>query len=457
MTPATFGAPTFRDAAHPAFVDRAELVGSVVLGLVPLLLAAVVVAVAWWRSRDEMFIDVTPGLVPSQPESARRRRLRSGEWNGTVAVAFTPPRGVTPGVAGTVVDGVADPHDVSATIVDLAVRGWFTIAEVPADAGPEAAAAPRPAGPVRRRQPGQGRSDRDWMLQRAQTDPEEVLTGFERTLVTDLFASGPTVRLSDLRGTFGMTMREAQIGLYREVVDLGWYRRHPRAKNARARLWGLIVMVPLAVVAAAVVLRAGLVEQDWSFVPLLVGTVLTVLVLARWGRSRTPRTAEGTAVRIETLGFRHYLETAEADQIRFEEAGAVFSRYLPYAMAFGIAEAWARLFGEVAARAQLAGWTDPFWDLGWFDAIDLAGHSLDLVGNLASVVDVTNLGDLGDLGDLAGGVSDFASGLGDSLGDAVEGVAGTVGGLGDFTDAASGLFDLGGLLDGCDGCDGCDF
>ncbi|MEP7333891.1 MAG: hypothetical protein ABI692_17600 [Terracoccus sp.] len=26
------------------------------------------------------------------------------------------------------------------------------------------------------------------------------------------------------------------------------------------------------------------------------------------------------------------------------------------------------------------------------------------------------------------------------------------GGLGDLTDAASGLFDLGGLLDGCDGC-----
>ncbi|MEO6999179.1 MAG: hypothetical protein ABI112_13945 [Terracoccus sp.] len=207
-------------------------------------------------------------------------------------------------------------------------------------------------------------------------------------------------------------------------------------------------MVPLALVAMAVVLRAGLVDRDWSLVPLVVGVVLAVFVLAAWGRSRTPRTAEGTAVRIETLSFRHYLETAEADQIRFEEAGAIFSRYLPYAMAFGIAEAWARLFGEVAARAQPAGWTDPFWDLSWFDALDLAGHALDLVGSVATVVDVA---------DLAGGLGELASGLGDSLGAAVEGVAGTVGGLGDFTDAASGLFDLGGLLDGCDGCDGCDF
>ena len=451
MRPATVGAPTIRDAAHPALLDRTELAGSMVLALVPLLLAAVVVAVGWWRSRDEMFVDVTPGLLPSQPGSARRRRLRSGEWNGTVAVAFTPPRGVTPGVAGTVVDGVADPHDVSATILDLAVRGWFTIAEVPVDASSGPSDPEPTAERVGRRPRKRGRADRDWMLRRAETDPDETLTGFERTLVSDLFASGAQVRLSDLRGTFGMTMRQAQIGLYREVVDRGWYRRHPRAKNARARLWGLVVMAPVTVLALAIVLRSGLVDGNWSLVPLLVGAALTVLVLARWGRSRTPRTAEGTAVRIETLGFRQYLETAEADQIRFEEAGAVFSRYLPYAMAFGIAEAWARLFGEVAARAQLAGWTDPFWDLGWFDAIDLAGHSFDLVGNMASVVDVA------DLGDLAGGLGDLASGLGDSLGEAVEGVAGTVGGLGDFTDAASGLFDFGGLLDGCDGCDGCDF
>ncbi|MDN5767692.1 MAG: DUF2207 domain-containing protein [Humibacillus sp.] len=452
MTPATLTcAASLSDAAHPAFVDRTELAGSVLLGLVPVLLAAIVVGVARWRSRDEMFVDVTPGLIPTEPGSARRRRLRSGEWNGTVAVAFTPPRGVTPGLAGTVVDGVADPHDVSATIVDLAVRGWFTIAELSADT-PSGPSGPDPrAEPVGRGPRKLGRGDRDWMLHRAHTDPDETLTGFERTLVSDLFASGAQVRLSDLAGTFGMSMRQAQIGLYREVVDRGWYRRHPRAKNTRARLWGLAIMAPLTALALAIVLRAGLVDQDWSLVPLLVGAALTVFVLARWGRSRTPRTAEGTAVRIETLGFRQYLETAEADQIRFEEAGAVFSRYLPYAMAFGIAEAWARLFGEVATRAQLAGWTDPFWDLGWFDAIDLAGHSLDLVGNVASVVDVA------DLSDLAGGLGELTTGLGDSLGEAVEGVAGTVGGLGDFTEAASGLFDLGGLLDGCDGCDGCDF
>ena len=47
-------------------------------------------------------------------------------------------------------------------------------------------------------------------------------------------------------------------------------------------------------------------------------------------------------------GFRRYLETAEADQIRFEEGQDLFSRYLPYAIIFGVAERWAKVFDDLA-------------------------------------------------------------------------------------------------------------
>ncbi len=50
-----------------------------------------------------------------------------------------------------------------------------------------------------------------------------------------IYGGRSEVRLSSLKCHFGVTMREAQIGLYREVVDRGWYRRHPRARNARLR------------------------------------------------------------------------------------------------------------------------------------------------------------------------------------------------------------------------------
>ena len=96
--------------------------GLIMFGIAPLL---PVLIVLWWyrrRSRDEIFDGITPGELPGLGHAVRRVRVPRGEWSGTVAVRFTPPDGVTPGLAGTVIDGKADPADLSATLVDLAVR-----------------------------------------------------------------------------------------------------------------------------------------------------------------------------------------------------------------------------------------------------------------------------------------------------------------------------------------------
>src|SRR5206468_3896370 len=47
------------------------------------------------------------------------------------AVEFAPPDGVRPGQVGTLLDEQANPLDVTATIVDLAVRGYLRIEELP--------------------------------------------------------------------------------------------------------------------------------------------------------------------------------------------------------------------------------------------------------------------------------------------------------------------------------------
>ncbi|HEX3370896.1 MAG TPA: DUF2207 domain-containing protein, partial [Candidatus Acidoferrales bacterium] len=46
-----------------------------------------------------------------------------------IAVQYTPPAGMTPAEAGTLVDDDAAMRDITATIVDLAVRGFLTIEE----------------------------------------------------------------------------------------------------------------------------------------------------------------------------------------------------------------------------------------------------------------------------------------------------------------------------------------
>ncbi len=47
------------------------------------------------------------------------------------------------------------------------------------------------------------------------------------------------------------------------------------------------------------------------------------------------RTAKGSAALSQVLGFRRYIETAEADRMQFAEQENVWATYLPYAIVFG--------------------------------------------------------------------------------------------------------------------------
>ncbi len=397
-------------------------VGYLMLGLAGLLL---VVPVIWWvrrGGRDEVFTGITPGELPGIGHQAGRARVGGGEYSGPYAVRFTPPDRVTPGLVGVVIDGRADPHDLGATIVDLAVRGHYSIRAV--EPGPDEAA---------------GSRSTDYVFTRAQVPPTDRLHPYEQILLDGLFARGPVARLSGLGETFAQRMREAIVALYREVVDRRWYTGHPAAADRRVGCWLGALYVLAALGLAAVVWHL---VREYAAGPaayalpglLLVGAAL----LLRLGRRRSPRTAEGSAVRVQTLGFRQYLSTAEANQLRFEEGLDVFSRYLPYAIVFGVAQRWARMAAEIlAVRPDLAAQLD----LGWLDIVDV----LDVGAGL-----LDGVGDLVDLGSQLTDLPDLLGGLGDLLGGLAEGAGEVASGVGDLLSNAA---------DGCSGCDlpGCDF
>ncbi|HOB04247.1 MAG TPA: DUF2207 domain-containing protein [Propionibacteriaceae bacterium] len=388
-----------------------------------LLVCVVVAVVVVRRRRDEIYEGVTPGLTPAPGQPVRVGRVSgaAGEYNGPIAVQFTPPPGVTAGIVGTLVDGRADLRDVTAGLLDLAVRGAITIRGIP---------------------PEKSGGDPDWELEAVQLSGWEP---WEDQLLAGLFSGRRTVLMSQLtQGRFGQAMREAQVELYRAVVRDGYYRRHPRAKNMRVSLVGYLV-IAIGVVLLGYLGFLG--AQIGVWYGWLGGAMVIAggVVLAMTGRGRTPRTALGTAKRIQALGFKTYLSTAEADQIRYEEAQDIFSRYLPYAIAFGVTDHWATVFAEVAKRARLDGFAMAWTDVGYLDlsalievgavlgdAADLAaiGIDADLVGSI-DMPDLSGFGDLpdGGFGDLVGGVADF---------------------VGSGTDLS--------LPDGCDGCDlgGCD-
>ncbi|MBK5248474.1 MAG: DUF2207 domain-containing protein, partial [Actinomycetales bacterium] len=284
---------------QPILVPRRTLANSVgltpatggIAGALTLLGVGLVGHRARQRGRDEQYLGLTPGLFPTSVDTPRT----GPRGKHPITVQFTPPAGVRPGEMGTLADEVADPRDVTATIVDLAVQGYLTIREVPH---------------------AKDRDKPDWELVQKieRADPRFMeLPAYERTLLRGVFEGSRTsVRLSELKSSFAPTMGEAQDQLYDEMTHLGWFRKSPKAVRARWFAAGIVLVVVGVLAAIVLGIVAGLGVLG---LPLIVLGV----VVAALAKAAPARTADGTAVLAQSLGFKRYLETAEANQIRFEE------------------------------------------------------------------------------------------------------------------------------------------
>ncbi|GAA6527274.1 DUF2207 domain-containing protein [Intrasporangium sp. DVR] len=301
----------------------------------PVLALALMGALVWTRGRDERYADLTPGLTPSVADRESQATTRGGP--GTIAVQFHPPAGVPPGLVGTVLDEKANPIDVSATLIDLAVRDHLRIEEIEG------------GGAFRRT---------DWNLVRMTPPPGDALLPYERRLLDGVFSSrGDVVALSDLKNTFASTLKKIQSDMYDEVVTRHWFRSSPQLQRGMWQGLGVV----LAVVGGMIlfygqgVMSALLGAGFTGGTVLGAGLLLSGAIVWLLGGRMAAKTAEGSAVLAQSLGFKEYLTTAEAGQIAFEEASNIFSRYLPYAVVFGVADRWARTFAEVAQAAEAVG------------------------------------------------------------------------------------------------------
>ncbi len=158
-------------ARGPSLVSLFAVTQTIVFSTVVGLLAAVGGVVAlWWRfGRDRRFV----AMYRQSEQPAEERVPLFGAR--PVGVEFEPPDRIRPGQMGLIVDERADTLDVTATIVDLAVRGYLSITEVPA------------AGWFSRT---------DWQLDRLR-DADAGLLEYERIVLDGLFEGRATRKVSE--------------------------------------------------------------------------------------------------------------------------------------------------------------------------------------------------------------------------------------------------------------------
>ncbi|GGK94969.1 hypothetical protein Sme01_57750 [Sphaerisporangium melleum] len=311
------GFPPGASGGRPILERRFELAnaftlspvtGGALAGLLVLLLGGVGL-LYWTRGRDARVIGHEAG--------AQVTAVRDGH--------FSPPDGVRPGQIGTLIDEQADVVDVTATIVDLAVRGFVHIEEQPRGAYD----AP------------------DWRLVKVPGAPVNDLLDYERALHMAIFDGRDAVLLSELHGSFASGLGKVRDALYRDVVAQGWFARRPDSVRTRWTTAGVFI---IAFGVLATVLLA------WFTTYGLLGLALIIAgaALSFGGQYMPAKTSRGASALAHTLGFRDYLATGELGEVPPAQRIELFSRYLPYAVVFDNVDRWARVVASLNGNGRQA-------------------------------------------------------------------------------------------------------
>lgn len=92
------------------------------------------------------------------------------------------------------------------------------------------------------------------------------------------------------------------------------------------------------------------------------------------------RTLAGRALLDRVEGFKMFLKAVDADRLQTmaphpNKTPALFERFLPYALALGVEQAWANQFSEVLAQAAAAGGSSRGYSPSWYSGFGAATFS----------------------------------------------------------------------------------
>ena len=252
-----------------------------------------------------------------------------------------PPPGITPGMAGTLIDGSADQQDLIATVVDLGRRGVLSLKEQ---------GQANVAGIV---------VSRDYLVSRGTRFKSEKLATYEAKLIDAMRLNDDTVTtLSAISGKLFAQTNYIKGAMYDELIRLGIYTYKPDGSRSRYTLAGIILLIFACITGCAVAWIST--TYDLTELCPAVGIGLNAVLLLIVAKKLQARTRKGAEVRMRVEAFRRYLQNIEK-YTDIKSAQALFDRYLPYAIAFGLDRTWIQKFSTVPTPAP--SWYIPF-DIG---------------------------------------------------------------------------------------------
>ncbi len=254
-----------------------------------------------------------------------------GPERQAIAVQYEPPDKLTPGECGALVDNEAAMRDITATLVDLAVKGYLTIEQ----------------------------KDESHLLGLSHTKdyifhlkkpPAEWADArpHEAQMLAALFdnVASTDVKLSDLQNHFYTQLPAIRDSIFQALMSDNYYLHRPDSVRQGYIGAGLAIGFLMVAGNGFLARATGIASPTW-----IIAGIASGLIICVFGYFMSARTVTGQRALEKVLGFEDFLGRTQKDQIdRLQTTPELFEKFLPYAMALHVEKKWVQAFSGIAMQ-----------------------------------------------------------------------------------------------------------
>lgn len=321
----------------------------------------------YWFMGDNWFI-FAPFLVFILMLIIWVKKGKEPKGKGTIVPEYEPPDKLSPTEVGLILDNAVSTKEISATIIDLAVRGYIRINDL---------------------------GDKDYQLELLKDYSQDAnLKEYEKMMLNDLFSSN-TIKVSNLKNKFYKYLGEIKSAVIKNLIATGYYERNPLHVKMTYMSIGIILAILGFLLATF---------QNLGLAGMIALTLCGVIVMI-FSFFMPRRSLQGVLAEEKILGFRLYIKTAEEGRLKFEEKENIFEKFLPYALVFGLSEKWAKAFEGIYKEP-------PSWYYGYAGAYSTVVFAGSLSSFDSSLSTAFTSSPSGSGGGGAGGGGGFGGGGG---------------------------------------------
>jgi len=285
----------------------------------------------------------------------------------TIVPEYEPPKNLSVMEVGTLIDTKVHSHDISAGIINLAVKGYMKIKE----------------------EEEKKLIGKKKVFTFIKTDiiPGAELDKSEKDLYDGIFDGESEVKLDELKGTFYKTVTKINKELYHQMSDKKLFTKNPNTIRGTFITIGTIMAMSTFWIGGILGLHVSL------------SLVLSGLLIIGFAFIMAKKTKAGTLAYEHAKGFKMFLEKAERYRIQWQEKQNMFEEYLPYAMVFGVADKWTGAFKDKIKQNP-----------DWYDGDPGAFTHGYFIGSLNNFSNSMNSASAKPSSGAAGGSSGFSGG-----------------------------------------------